>query len=121
MSTQAARRIRASGLGKIPTTSVRRLTSRLSRSSGLVDQILRQSACGKSAKAVRSALASRSSWALQDGVPTDLSIIVLAGQGISTETYEQVVRQMLDHQHKIERVTVGEPPSHRRRQVPLLG
>jgi hypothetical protein len=28
-------------LGKIPTTSVRRLTSRLSRSSGLVDQILR--------------------------------------------------------------------------------
>ncbi len=25
------------------------------------------------------------------------------GQGISTETYEQVVRQMLDHQHKIER------------------
>src|SRR6187549_1376606 len=60
MSTQAARRCSAAGFGKIPTTSVRRLTSRLSRSSGLVDQILRQCASGKVANAVMSAPASRS-------------------------------------------------------------
>ena len=35
-------------LGKIPTTSVRRLISLLTRSRGLVDQILRQCASGKS-------------------------------------------------------------------------
>ena len=47
-------------LGKIPTTSVRRLSSLLTRSIGLVDQILAQWAWGKSANAVRSSLASRS-------------------------------------------------------------
>src|SRR5215470_15682251 len=57
MRTAVARRSRAWGLGKMPTTSVRRLSSRLSRSSGLLDQSLRQWASGKSAKAVRSALA----------------------------------------------------------------
>jgi len=44
MSTLLDSLSRAAGLGKIPTTSVRRLTSRLSRSSGLVLQILHQ--CG---------------------------------------------------------------------------
>ena len=38
----AARRSRAAGLGKTPTSSVRRLTSLFSRSSGLVDQIFFQ-------------------------------------------------------------------------------
>ena len=37
----------AASLGKIPTTLVRRLISPLSRSSGFVDQILRQCASGK--------------------------------------------------------------------------
>ena len=48
------------GLREIPTTSVRRLTSQSRRSSGFVDQIVRQCACGTSANAVRSAMASRS-------------------------------------------------------------
>src|SRR4051794_40453435 len=63
MSTQLASRRRAVSSGKMPTTSVRRLTSLFSRSSGLVDQILRQWACGKSAKAVITSRASRSSIA----------------------------------------------------------
>ena len=54
--TAPARRSRASGLGKTPTTSVRRLTSLLSRSSGLVDQIFFQCATGKAVKASRSSL-----------------------------------------------------------------
>ena len=41
----------AAGLGKTPTTSVRRLTSLLSRSSGLVDQIFFQWAAGNPVKA----------------------------------------------------------------------
>jgi hypothetical protein len=40
--TAPASRSSAGGLGKTPTTSVRRFTSRLSRSSGLVDQIFFQ-------------------------------------------------------------------------------
>src|SRR3954447_15270337 len=63
MSTQPASRSRDWSSGKMPTTSVRRLTSLFSRSSGLVLQILRQWACGKSAKAVMSVRASRSSIA----------------------------------------------------------
>ena len=38
---------RRRALGKIPTTSVRRLTSRFSRSRGLLDQIWRQCSAGK--------------------------------------------------------------------------
>jgi hypothetical protein len=45
---------------KTPTTSVQRLISLLSRSSGLVDQIFFQCGTGKSANAVMSAAASRS-------------------------------------------------------------
>ncbi len=59
MRTQPARRSRAASLGKITTPSVRRLTSRLSRSRWLVDQILRQWASGKSANAVMLARASQ--------------------------------------------------------------
>src|SRR5215207_4939535 len=44
----------------MPTTFVLRLISLLTRSNGLVDQILVQWAAGKLAKAVRSALASAS-------------------------------------------------------------
>ena len=44
ISTAPARRSSAAGLGKTPTTSVRRLISRLTRSSGLVDQIFLQCA-----------------------------------------------------------------------------
>jgi hypothetical protein len=39
--------ITAAALGKIPTTRLRRLISLLRRSSGLVDQILRQWALGR--------------------------------------------------------------------------
>lgn len=48
------------GVGKTPTTSVRRLISLFSRSSGLVDQIFFQWLTGKAAKAVTSPAASRS-------------------------------------------------------------
>ena len=41
------RRMTAAALGKIPTTRLRRLISLLTRSSGLVDQILRQWALGE--------------------------------------------------------------------------
>lgn len=44
-------RITDARLGKMPTTSVRRLTSRWRRSNGLWDQILSQGALGKEAKA----------------------------------------------------------------------
>ena len=50
--------VQAAGLEKTWTTSARRLTSRFSRSSGLVDQIFFQCADGKSAKAVISVAAS---------------------------------------------------------------
>jgi hypothetical protein len=40
--TDPARRSRAAGLGNTPTTSVRRLISLITRSSGFVDQICRQ-------------------------------------------------------------------------------
>ena len=56
---QPAGRSRAAGLGKIPTTSVRRLTSLFNLSSGLVDQIFTRWASGKSANAVISSVASR--------------------------------------------------------------
>src|SRR5512144_392243 len=59
-STAPVRRNSAAGFGKIPTTSVRRLISLWRRSNGLVLQIFLQCASGKSANAVRSALASRS-------------------------------------------------------------
>ena len=52
------RRMTAASLGKIPTTRERRLISLLTRSSGLVDQILRQCARGKPVNARTSALAS---------------------------------------------------------------
>ncbi|TCN32719.1 hypothetical protein EV644_12488 [Kribbella orskensis] len=42
------------GLGKAPTTSVRRLISLFTRSNGLVNQISYQCDTGKSAKAVTS-------------------------------------------------------------------
>lgn len=48
------------GLGKTPTTSVRRLISLLRLSSGLVLQIFFQCRTGKSAKAVMSSAAARS-------------------------------------------------------------
>ena len=47
----------ASRLGKMPTTSVRRRISRLSRSLGLLDQIWRQISLGKAVKARMSARA----------------------------------------------------------------
>src|SRR6266480_3287454 len=43
---QPTRRTTAAVLGKMPTTSVRRLTSLFNRSSGLFDQIWRQCAAG---------------------------------------------------------------------------
>ena len=73
MSTQADSRSSAAGLGKIPTTSVRRFTSRLSRSRGLVLQIFCQWAWGKSANAVRSVLASSSSCATAGNWPARVS------------------------------------------------
>ncbi len=48
----------AAGLGKIPTTRARRLISLLTRSRGLVDQILVQCDRGNAVKASTSALAS---------------------------------------------------------------
>ena len=54
-------------LGKTWTTSARRLISRLSRSMGLLDQILVQCSRGKAAKAVRSGSASISIWAILKG------------------------------------------------------
>src|SRR5690349_5352804 len=50
----------AARLGKMPTTSVRRLTSLLRRSCGLLLQICRQCSCGKLAKASTSGPASAS-------------------------------------------------------------
>ena len=47
-------------MGKTPTTSVRRLISLFTRSSGFVDQICRQCRCGNPAKASRSGRASSS-------------------------------------------------------------
>ena len=49
--TAVTRRSRAASLGKMPTTLVRRLISPWSRSSGLVDQILRQCAVGNALNA----------------------------------------------------------------------
>jgi hypothetical protein len=49
--TAPASRSRAAGLGKTPTTSVRRLISLFSRSSGAVDQIFSQCATGKAVRA----------------------------------------------------------------------
>ena len=57
-STDPARRSSAAGLGKTPTTSVRRLISLFTRSSGFVDQIFFQCATGKSANAVTSMAAA---------------------------------------------------------------
>ena len=51
-------RLVAALLGKMPTTSVRRLISLFSRSSGLFDQICRQCATGKAVKARMSGPAS---------------------------------------------------------------
>lgn len=47
----------AASFGKMPTTSVRRSISLLTRSSGLVDQILRQWPTGKAVNAVTSSFA----------------------------------------------------------------
>src|SRR5690606_14618529 len=58
MTTAVARRRNASGLGKISTTSARRLISLLSRSMGLLDQIFCQWVWGKAVKASTSVLAS---------------------------------------------------------------
>ena len=52
------RRMIAASLGKMPTTLVRRLISLLSRSSGLVLQILRQCSCGKCRNASTSSRAA---------------------------------------------------------------
>lgn len=51
-------RMTAASFGKMPTTWERRLISRLSRSSGLVDQIFLQCALGKALNARTSAFAS---------------------------------------------------------------
>src|SRR3990172_1103676 len=56
-------RLAAALLGKMPTTSVRRLISLFSRSSGLLDQICRQFATGKAVKARMSGPASARSAA----------------------------------------------------------
>jgi hypothetical protein len=53
------RRMAASRSGKMPTTSVRRRISRLSRSFGLLDQICRQISLGNAVNASRS---SRAAW-----------------------------------------------------------
>jgi hypothetical protein len=52
------RRVIAASLGKMPTTFVRRLISLLSRSSGLVLQILRQCSYGKCRNASTSSRAA---------------------------------------------------------------
>jgi hypothetical protein len=59
-SRAPAGRTRAARLGKMPTTSVRRRTSLLSRSRGLLDRISFQMALGKSVKAKSSSAASSS-------------------------------------------------------------
>src|SRR6185312_17355100 len=59
-STAPASRSNASGLGKTPTTSVRRFTSLFNRSSVFVLQIFFQCAAGKPVNANRSSAASRS-------------------------------------------------------------
>lgn len=53
MTTAVARRRNAAGLGKISTTSARRLISLLSRSIGLFDQIFCQCARGRSSTSSR--------------------------------------------------------------------
>src|SRR5260370_10335034 len=58
MTTAVARRRNAAGLGKISTTSARRLISLLSRSMGLFDQIFCQCALGNAVNARTSVLAS---------------------------------------------------------------
>ena len=52
----------AASLGKMPTTLVRRLISPLTRSSGFVDQILRQCASGNAQNARTSSRRRRASW-----------------------------------------------------------
>src|SRR5215831_3447464 len=58
MSTAPTRRMMASRLGKMPTTSVRRRSSRFSRSWGLEDQTWRQVSRGTAVKASRSSRAA---------------------------------------------------------------
>src|SRR5262245_22286046 len=58
MTTAVASRRNAAGLGKISTTSARRLISLLSRSIGLFDQIFCQCAFGNAVNASTSVLAS---------------------------------------------------------------
>src|SRR5690606_9955266 len=55
-----ARRSRAAGLGKVPTTSVRRLISLFNRSKGFVDQICCQCAEGNAVNESSSSRASSS-------------------------------------------------------------
>src|SRR6185437_14432834 len=57
MTTAVARRRNAAGLGKISTTSARRLISLLSRSIGLFDHIFCQCAFGNAVNASTSVLA----------------------------------------------------------------
>ncbi|KOG55573.1 hypothetical protein ADK75_10680 [Streptomyces virginiae] len=71
--TAVARRLTAVGFGKTWTTSERRLISRFSRSSGLVDWIFFQWWCGKSANAVRSSFAERSISLARLGDPSRAS------------------------------------------------
>ena len=56
--TAPIRRVIASRLGKMPTTSVRRRISRLSRSFGLLDHTCRHTSLGKLVNARMSARAS---------------------------------------------------------------
>src|SRR5512132_1934534 len=60
MTTLAASRSSARSLGKMPTTSVRRPISRLTRSSGLVERSFGRWSSGKALKASRSSSASSS-------------------------------------------------------------
>src|SRR3954451_23658126 len=93
MSTQLARRRSAASSGKMPTTSVRGLTSLFSRSSGLVDQILRQWAWGKSAKAVISSRASRSIVATAGNCRSRVSATVpTASRTVSGVGWAKMVR-----------------------------
>src|SRR5450756_2644416 len=72
-STAPTRRITAFLLGKMPTTSVLLLTSRLSLSSGLLLQICRQCSFGKAVKASTSSAESASRDAAWGNLPSSCS------------------------------------------------
>src|SRR5829696_2875017 len=73
MTTAVARRRNAAGLGKISTTSARRLISLFNRSMGLFDQIFCQWALGNAVNASTSVLASASMVATFGNDPAKVS------------------------------------------------